>query len=302
MFLRKLKEFGIQMYVLAGNHDTYHKNTNDINSLDILLKRYENVTVIDRPQTIYFEYYAGENSELCRTTIAMIPWICADNYNECIKLITDNSKDSPKLCIGHFEIAGFTMHAGQTNHEGLDRKMFSKFDRVFSGHYHHKSTQDNILYVGTPMEMTWLDYNDQKGFHIFDLETYDLDFIPNPNVMFHRIVYDDKLESITEIMNKDLTKYTNTYVKVVVISKTNPFLFDQLMSKLYAVNPLDINIVEDHTDLTEGLEDDTIDQAEDTMTIIEKFVDSIKEEHINSDKLKSVMKEIYVEALNQEQV
>jgi hypothetical protein len=152
------------------------------------------------------------------------------------------------------------------------------------------------------MEMTWLDYNDQKGFHIFDLETYDLEFIPNPNVMFHRIVYDDKLDSITEIMNKELTKYTNTYVKVVVINKTNPYLFDQLMSKIYGVNPIDVTIVEDHTDLTEGVEDDTIDQAQDTMTIIEKFVDGIKEDNINIDKLKKVMKEIYVEALNQEQI
>jgi DNA repair exonuclease SbcCD nuclease subunit len=297
MFLRQLDRFGIHMYVLAGNHDTYHKNTNDINSLDILLKRYGNVTVIDEPETISFGY--KYNSKLTQTSVSIIPWICADNYEKSFQEIKNTEA---KICIGHFEIAGFAMHAGQTNHEGLDRKIFSKFDRVFSGHYHHKSIQDNIYYVGTPMEMTWLDYNDQKGFHIFDLETYDLEFIPNPNVMFHRIVYDDKLESITEIINKDLTKYTNTYVKVVVINKTNPFLFDQLMSKLYAVNPLDINIVEDHTDLTEGVEEDAVDQAEDTMTIIEKFVDSIKEEHINGDKLKTIMKEIYIEALNQEQV
>ena len=42
--------------------------------------------------------------------------------------------------------------------------------------------------------------------------------------------------------------------------------------------------------MTESTEDDTIDQAEDTMTIIEKFVDNIKEEHINNDKLKTVLK------------
>jgi hypothetical protein len=119
--------------------------------------------------------------------------------------------------------------------------------------------------------------------------------------MFHRIVYDDKKESITEITSKDLTKYTNTYVKVVVLNKTNPYLFDKLMENLYNINPIDITIVEDHTDLTEGVEDDTIDQAQDTMTIIEHFVDGIKEEHIDNDKLKNVMKELYVEALNLEQ-
>jgi hypothetical protein len=53
--------------------------------------------------------------------------------------------------------------------------------------------------------------------------------------------------------------------------------------------------------LTEGVDDDMINEAEDTITIINKFVDGIKEEHIDNDKLKTVLKELYVEALNQEQ-
>jgi len=292
MFLDKLTEYNMRMIVLAGNHDTYHKNTNQINSPDLLFKEYKNITVVDRPMTIPYMTHEPD-SDMC-----FIPWICADNYDQCLKEVETTTS---KICFGHFEFAGFAMHRGHINSEGLDRKLFSKFDRVFSGHYHHRSTEDNIYYVGTPMEITWNDYNDQKGFNIFDTDTYELTFVPNPNVMFHRILYDDKKDSITEITNKDLSKYTNTYVKVVVVNKTNPYLFDKLMNSLYAVNPIDITIAEDFTDLTLGVEDDTIDQAEDTMTIIERFVDSIQEEHINNDKLKTVMKEIYVEALNQEQ-
>jgi hypothetical protein len=73
------------------------------------------------------------------------------------------------------------------------------------------------------------------------------------------------------------------------------------MENLYKVNPIDITIAEDFTDLTEGVEDDMINEAEDTLTIINKYVDNIQEEHINNDKLKSVLKELYVEALNTEQ-
>jgi hypothetical protein len=119
--------------------------------------------------------------------------------------------------------------------------------------------------------------------------------------MFHRITYDDKENSITEITNKDLSKYTGTYVKVVVVNKTNPYLFDKFMNNIYEVNPLDVTIAEDFMDLTEGVDDDMISQAEDTITTINKFVDGIKEEHIDNEKLKTVMKELYVEALNQEQ-
>lgn len=288
MFFDELAKRNIKVHMLAGNHDTYFKNTNDVNSVDLLLREYDNVQVIDKPTTI----------NLNDTSICMIPWICPENYQECLKEIQDTTAD---VCMGHFEIAGFAMHRGMPSLEGLNRDIFKRFSRVFSGHYHHRSFSDNIGYLGNPYELTWQDYNDPRGFHLFGLDDHNLQFVPNPNVMFHRVIYDDKEESITEITNKDLTKYTNTYVKVVVVNKTNPYLFDKFMNKLYDINPIDITIAEDMADLTEGVEDDMINEAEDTITIINKFVDGIQEEHIDNDKLKTVLKELYVEALNLEQ-
>jgi DNA repair exonuclease SbcCD nuclease subunit len=288
MFFDELAKRNIQVHMLAGNHDTYFKNTNDVNSVDLLLKEYNDINVYDEPITI----------NINDTSICMMPWICPENYEESIQMLANTEAD---ICMGHFEIAGFAMHRGMPSLEGLNRELFRRFDCVFSGHYHHRSTSDNITYLGNPYELTWQDYNDPRGFHLFDLDTRSLEFIVNPNVMFHRITYDDKENSITEINNKDLNKYTNTYVKVVVLNKTNPYLFDKFMDSLYKVNPIDITIAEDFTDLTEGVENDMIDQAEDTMTIIGKYIDGIKEEHIDNEKLKTVLKELYVEALNLEQ-
>jgi DNA repair exonuclease SbcCD nuclease subunit len=292
MFFDELAKRNIQVHMLAGNHDTYFKNTNDVNSVDLLLREYDNINVIDTPQTIHLKY-SDVNFDVC-----MMPWICPENYENSLLELKNTNAD---ICMGHFEIAGFAMHRGMPSLEGLNRELFRRFDRVFSGHYHHRSSSDNITYLGNPYELTWQDYNDTRGFHLFDLSTRELEFVPNTNVMFHRIVYDDKENTITEITSKDLSKYTNTYVKVVVLNKTNPYLFDKFMDNLYKVNPIDITIAEDFTDLTEGVDNDMIDQAEDTMTIIGKYVDSIKEEHIDNEKLKTVMKELYVEALNQEQ-
>lgn len=288
MFFDKLKEKNIQVYMLAGNHDTYYKNTNDVNSVDLMLKEYTNIHVIDKPQIIHVNKF-----DFC-----MIPWVCPENYEECMKVIEET--DAP-VCCGHFEIAGFAMYRGHPCEEGLHRDTFRKFDFTFSGHYHHRSNADGIYYLGNPYELTWQDYNDTRGFHIFDLQTRELTFVSNPNVMFHRIVYDDKEESITEITNKDLSKYTNTYVKVVVINKTNPYLFDKFLNSLYDMNPIDITIAEDFTDLTEGLDNDIIDQAEDTLTILNKYVDSIQENGIDNNKLKTILRELYVEALNTDQ-
>lgn len=291
MFFDELAKRNIQVYMLAGNHDTYFKNTNDVNSVELLLREYENITVIDSPQTIHLNY-EDVNHDIC-----MIPWICADNYDNSLLEIKNTSA---QLCMGHFEIAGFAMYRGMPSHEGLDRNMFKRFDMVFSGHYHHRSSADGIYYLGNPYELTWQDYNDTRGFHIFDLSNRELEFIPNPNVMFHRIVYDDKAESITEISNKDLTVYKDKYVKVVVVNKTNPFLFDTFMNNLYNSNPVDITIAEDVIDLTEESESDIIDEAEDTMTILNKYIDSVTPENIDNDKLKTIMRELYVEALNTE--
>jgi hypothetical protein len=208
---------------------------------------------------------------------------------------------SATICMGHLEVAGFAMYRGMPSHEGLDRALFRKFEYTFSGHYHHRSNADGIFYLGNPYELTWQDYNDDRGFHIFDLDGRTLEFIKNPNKMFHRITYDDKKDTITDITNMDLTQYAGKYVKVVVINKTNPYLFDKLMSNLYNVNPVDVTIAEDFTDLMEGVDDDMVDQAEDTLTTLNKYVESIKDENIDNDKLKTLLKELYVEALNTEQ-
>jgi DNA repair exonuclease SbcCD nuclease subunit len=292
MFFDRLADQNIEVHMLAGNHDTYFKNTNNVNSVDLLLAEYDNINVIDSPQTIHLNY--GETSY----DICMLPWICAENYENSMLEIKNTSAT---ICMGHLEVAGFAMYRGMPSHEGLERSLFRKFEYTFSGHYHHKSSADGIFYLGNPYELTWQDYNDDRGFHIFDMDARSLEFVKNPHKMFYRIVYDDKKDTISDITNMDLSGYTGKYVKVVVVNKTNPYLFDKMMSNLYNVNPVDVTIAEDFTDLTEGLDDDMLDQAEDTLTTLNKYVETIKDDGIDNDKLKTLLKELYVEALNTEQ-
>ena len=129
MFFDKLLERKITVYMLAGNHDTYFKNTNEVNSISLLLQEYDNINVIHHPSNIY----VGENNE---HKICMMPWICVENYEDSMETLKDTDA---KYCMGHFEIAGFAMYRGMPSHEGLDRAHFRKFVRTFSGHYHHKS-------------------------------------------------------------------------------------------------------------------------------------------------------------------
>ena len=176
--------------------------------------------------------------------------------------------------------------------------MFNKFDTVFSGHYHHKSSKGNITYLGNPYELTWQDFDDVRGFHLFDLKTHELEFIKNPNIMFNKIYYDDKKDDIRTISNMDVSHLKSTYVKVVAVNKTNPYLFDTLINKIYQIGPIDLTIAEDFTEI-EDTEEYDVDQAEDTTTILDKYVDNLTTD-LEKNKVKTILKELYVEALNGE--
>jgi hypothetical protein len=160
---------------------------------------------------------------------------------------------------------------------------------VLSGHFHHKSSDGQITYVGTPGEITWSDYNDKRGFHILDTESGELEFIENPYRMFHKVFYNDNREY------NDLKKYKDKIVKVIVETRTNEYLYNKFFDELYEVSPVDVSIVEGFIDYTEVSESDTIDQAQDTVTILDNYIDAL-EINLDSDKLKGLMREIYNEA------
>ena len=135
--------------------------------------------------------------------------------------------------------------------------------------------------------------------HIFDTETRESEFVQNPYRMFYKLNYDDELDHFAEQYRTfDYSVYEGAYVKVVVKNKLNPFLFDIVIDNLYKAGAADISVVEDFTEVIGG-DDELIDQAEDTMTILSKYIDNLSL-NVENDKLKSLMRELYVEALNTE--
>lgn len=284
IYFSPLKQRNIKTYMLIGNHDTFYKNTNEVNTIDLMLSEYDNIVSISSPETI----------DVDGTKIAMIPWMCADNYAECL---SEMKSTEAELCMGHFEIVGFEMYRGQECHEGLSSETFKKFDMVFTGHYHHRSTRGNITYLGTPYELTWQDYNDPKGFHIFDTETRELTFHQNPYSMFVRIEYDDKDK---EPIDLDALDLKSTFVKLVVLNKTDYYKFDIFVNKLYTKGCHDIKIVEDMSEFQQGSIDESID-LEDTLSILSNYIDSVNTD-IDKEKIKMYMKALYTEAINIEVV
>jgi DNA repair exonuclease SbcCD nuclease subunit len=284
MFFDKLEERGIRVHMLAGNHDTYYKNTNEVNSPDLLLVEYGNIDVISKPETIVID----------GTSICMMPWICPENYQESLDHITNTKAE---ICMGHFEIAGFAMHRGMESHDGLAKETFQKFDLVFSGHYHHRSSDKHIHYLGNPYELTWQDYNDPRGFHLFDLDTRELEFICNPYRMFERIEYNDKEQDPVDLDSLELEQ---KYVKLVVVNKTDFYKFDKFIQKLYNKGCHEIKIIEDMSEFQDGEIGEEIN-LEDTLSVLSHYVDSI-ETDVDKEQIKTYMRTLYTEAVNIEVV
>jgi len=281
-FFDPLVEHGIKLDVIVGNHDVFYKNTNDINSPSLLLQEYTNITAYDRPIEVSYD----------GTDILMLPWICSDNYEQSMSAINNTRAE---VCLGHLELAGFQMYKGHVNDHGFDSKLFSKFDLVCTGHFHHRSSSGNIHYLGNPYELTWADYQDPRGFHIFNTDTRELEFIENPNRMFFKIFFNDDYEFV------DYSHLKDCFVKIIVQTKNNQINFDQLVDRLEKVGPADLQVVDDHLNMDLEDNDDILDSAEDTMTLLSKFCEQMD---TNADKkrLDMLLRELYSEAINLEAV
>lgn len=281
-FLEPIANKNIEMHIILGNHDVYHKNTNDINAIEELVdKKYNNCKI----------YYTPSEINVYDTKFLMLPWICDDNRELTMRMIRDTKS---QLCMGHLELAGFPMYKGSIESHGDDPLSWGKFDMVMSGHYHHRSHGKNIHYLGSHAEFTWSDWDDPKGFHIFDTSNRELAFIKNPYIMFNKMIYDDQNDLCTPI-TPDLSK---TIIKVVVKSKTNPYKFDKYIDTLDSVGPIEYQIIEDLLDINH--EQEVIDESESTLDIFKKYIDKSEIKDIDKKDLEKLIIELYDEALSVE--
>ncbi len=264
-----------KVHAITGNHDCYYKNTNDINSPELLLTDYPNIKTYSKATEI----------KLDKLKVLMLPWINSENYEESLNLI---KKSKSKVVMGHLELNGFKATRGHMMETGMDVNTFDKFEKVYSGHFHTRSNDGKIFYLGNPYEMFWNDVNDPRGFNIFDTETITHTSINNPYKLFYNIYYED-----TNYKLFNATEYENKIVKIIVRKKSKPKDFDKFIDKLYAVGVQDLKIIENF-EIQEN-EDFDIDEDENTLSILNRYIDESEFEY-DKNIIKGIFQDLYKQA------
>lgn len=281
MFYDRLEAEGIQVYMIYGNHDVAYRNTNEVNLVDFIGKMYDNVHVVKTAETI----------DINGTPINMVSWINNANLQENLEFI---ASCPPTILCGHFEINSFEMHKGHLCETGLDKKIFDRFDMVFSGHFHTVSNDGRIFYLSNPFQTNWGDYGQKKGFWTLDLKTRAMEHIQNTFDVYDKIIYTDDLD----IVDYDYTQHADKIVRVYVQSyaTTNRNKLDLFLEKLSFVSYTN-ELME--IDDTVTIDSDGNIEFVDNRQLIEAYVnDFIQNDAIDKAKLLNMFTEMYEEALN----
>lgn len=287
MFFEPARQRGITVHWTLGNHDLPYKHSLQLSSHEAF-REYNNVKVYQKATPIVIE----------NTPILLVPWLCDENLTTDMATIREFTG---AVVMGHFEFDGFEMYLGVPNPHGMSSADFKHFKLVLSGHYHHRSSYNNIHYLGAPYEMIWSDCNDERGFHWWTPQTHQLDFVKNPHHLFYKFTYNDAEQSGTYVKTlldaMTAANLTQKIVKVIVKEKTQAIWYDTFVDAALKLGAHDIQFVDDTAWSAEDFESVEHDASLDTLMLIHKYVDSLP--WANTDIQRDVtmlLSELYQEA------
>ena len=227
--------------------------------------------------------------------VAVLPWINKSNYQDYTKWAMNCNAS---ILGAHLELKGFDMMPGMPNPHGMSADVFERFEMVLSGHFHTKSHQGNVHYLGAQMEFTWADVDDPKYFHVLDTETREIEAIRNPITIFKKVVYDD---SKTDYDKVDVSQFEKQFIKLIVINKNDLYMFDKFIDRLQSIDTYELKIAESFDEyLGESVEDEKI-SLEDTTELLDSYVEAVDTD-LDKEHIKVELRKLYTEAQNLEVV
>ena len=293
-YFKKPLQLRHELHSIIGNHNIYHNETNSLNNMKLLMG--DAATIYERATEVVFD----------GLKLLFIPWITKENSEHTMQMIRDTDA---RYALGHLDIHGFEMDKGHINQHGLDRTIFNKFEKVWSGHFHHESEDGNIHYLGTCYEQTWADCDDRKSFFIFDTDTKELERIVNPLSLYKKFFYDDvnNESAIQHIIDTGAEDFRGKYVKIMIENRTQHSMFDAVHKLISSAGVHDISVIDKmpefvisekiSSQISESVELTASVGSEDTGKIISAYVSSARyPAHIDPSRVSAEMDDLYKEA------
>jgi len=283
-FLPLLDEYDITMHVVAGNHDVAYRNTNKISSL-ALLQTSKRINVIDD------EVYQLESEG--KFDIVLCPWLNLENREKLLEQIKQHASKKTILG-GHFEIQGALMYKNSKACEhGESVDLFKKYKKVLSGHFHHNSSYGNIEYIGALFHYNWQDWNDWRGFTVFDTESGEFEKIENEYCLFHQYDY----EEILKVSKKELASYVEgKIVRVQIFNEYDRIELKDLIVSIEQLNPVSLDII-DNT-IIENVVIDKNQEVVDNKEVNDYFIEAIKDLDDVDNEQKSILTDMFQDLYN----
>jgi DNA repair exonuclease SbcCD nuclease subunit len=196
-FLEWFEKNEVKFHSILGNHDQTFKESNKLSGIRELSQMFPNFHLIDKPEKMILK----------SQKFLMLPWICSENRDEVLEFLEQNDDPDSIVC-GHLELAGFKMTENYLSEKSsIPIELLRNKKTVFSGHYHLSSQNGNIIYVGTPYQLTWNDADDKKRFFHHKNEFQEIEIKER---IYHKIFYQKGISSQNDYRN--LKGFAKIYV------------------------------------------------------------------------------------------
>jgi DNA repair exonuclease SbcCD nuclease subunit len=268
-FLNPLASLDIETDWIPGNHDSFFHNTISINAM----KEFVTIgQVYDRVQDI----------QLDNCTVCIVPWLCGDSKLDAVQSIRNSTST---YCFGHLELKGFPNNNGLLSVGGDDRAVFGNFEKVLSGHFHKRSRQDNVHYLGSCFQSSWSDHNDYRGMAVFDTSDGVITYYRNPYTIFNVVEYD----KVAEI---DPSALRGTYTRLVVREPVKELKLKEAVKKIEDCGVINLTI--DDSSIMIAASPEKPQEGESLHSLIMRHIDSLQLDP--TSKIKAKFDDLYTRA------
>lgn len=195
------------MYLLVGNHDMYHKERWDVNSVKPLTA-IPRVHIVDKPTRM----------EIAGRKIDWMPH--TDNPVKVLDEFKKANGGAGDLLLGHAAVHGAALNVFfgtkadviveyDNDMVPVDAAVFKDWPMTLLGHYHGSQIlEHNVEYVGSPLQLSYGEAFQQKHVIVLDLETMEKEYVVNDFSPKHLLVTPQDIKDENYDLNNNFVRLT----------------------------------------------------------------------------------------------